>query len=84
LGTTFHLHAPSTIVPGDYTDSYICPELRGYPLRIVSGSRNTRTVFEVTQVIAGEPSFTVANYPVDSSQFDQLQKARSGKAFESH
>jgi hypothetical protein len=74
---TFHIHSPSTVVAGDYTDSYICPALQGHPLKIVAGSRNSKTVFEVTRVILGEPSFTVPDYQVDSTQFEKLQKARA-------
>ena len=69
---TFHIHsdAPES---GQYVDSYICPALQGYPLRIVSGDlKGNKTVFETNQVILGEPSFTVPNYPVDTTQYEQI------------
>jgi len=74
---TFHIHSASPIVSGEYTDSYVCPSLQGYPLRIVTGSQKGKTVYEVNQVTLGEPSFTVPNYQVDTTQFEQLHKARA-------
>ena len=66
---TFHLHSEDQ---GQYTDSYMCPELQGYPLRIVTGDSRTKTVFEVTQVILGEPAFESApSLPVDKTRFEQ-------------
>jgi hypothetical protein len=73
---TLHIHAESELKAGDYTDFYMCPALQGYPLRAVSGSKSgSKTVFEVTRVILGEPSFTVPNYPVDMTHFEQVHAA---------
>lgn len=70
---TFHLHSESDSATGNYSDVYICPALQGYPLRSVSGSKNGKTVFEVTQVMWGEPAFSVPSYRVDTSQFQETQ-----------
>ncbi|MDX6443514.1 MAG: hypothetical protein QOH71_588 [Blastocatellia bacterium] len=51
---TFHIHWENN---GEYSDFYMCPALQGYPLRSVSGNARSKTIFEVTQVILGEPSF---------------------------
>jgi hypothetical protein len=75
---TFHLHSVSN--SGESTDSYICPALQGYPLKLISDSNGAKTVFEVTQVVLGEPSFTLPDYPVDSVKSEQLQKARTAPA----
>jgi hypothetical protein len=72
---TFHIHSDSPEA-GQYVDSYICPALQGYPLRVISGdTKGNKTVFDTTQVILGEPSFTVPNYPVDTSQYKEIHGA---------
>ena len=79
---TLHLRAESQLAPGEFDDNYFCPALQGYPLRSVSSStkHGTTTVFEVTEVKLGEPSFPVPDYAVDTTQFEQLQKARAANA----
>jgi hypothetical protein len=53
--------------------------LQGYPLRVVSGSKDHgKTVFETTQVIMGEPSFTVPDYPVDTTQYQKIHGQQPG------
>lgn len=66
---TFLIHSENE---GNYTDSYMCPDLQGYPLRVITGNGRSRTVFEVTQVVPGEPSFESApNLPVSMERFDE-------------
>ena len=69
---TLHLHFAEP--GGQYTDSYFCPDLQGYPIRTVTvSSHGNRTVWEATQVTPGEPSFeTIPNYPVDESRFNAI------------
>lgn len=69
---TLHLHFPEA--GGQYTDSYFCPDLQGYPLRTETVSSNgSRTVWEVTNVALGEPAFEmIPNYPVDNSRFNTI------------
>ena len=69
---TLHLHFAEP--GGQYTDSYFCPDLQGYPIKTVTvSSSGSRTVWEATQVIPGEPSFeTIPNYPVDESRFKAI------------
>ncbi len=56
---------------GEVTDTYVCPALQGYPVRVVSTSRHgAKNITEVVQVIPGEPSFTVADYPVDTKHYE--------------
>lgn len=67
---TFHVHWEQN---GDFSDSYMCPSLQGYPLRHVTGNSRLRTVFEVNRVVVGEPSFPAApNYPLDKSRYEQI------------
>jgi hypothetical protein len=67
---TFHLHRKSE--DGNYTDTYMCPSLQGYPLRSISGNAQTKTISEVTQVIPGEPTFEHApDLPVSTERFEQ-------------
>lgn len=67
---TFHIHWEAN---GEYTDSYMCPALQGYPLRSVLGNARSRTIFEVTEVILGEPSFTgPPNYQMDMTHYQQV------------
>lgn len=73
---TFHIRSSSDSESGGYADSYVCPALQGYPLRSVIVSKDgSKTVFETTQVILGEPSFTVPSYPVDMGRFNQIHSA---------
>lgn len=59
---------------GEVTDSYICPALQGYTVKTVSTSRNgAKSILEVVQVIPGEPSFTVADYPVDTKHYEAVR-----------
>jgi len=69
---TLHLHFDEQ--GGQYTDSYFCPDLQGYPLRTVTVSSNgSRTVWEATKITPGEPSFeTMPNYEVDESRFKAI------------
>jgi hypothetical protein len=66
---TYHIHSENE---GNYVDSYMCPDLQGYPLRVVTGNGRSKTVFEVTQVVLGEPSFESApNLPVSTDRFQE-------------
>ena len=66
---TYRIHSGDR---DNYVDSYMCPELQGYPLRIVSGNGRSKTVFEVTQVVLGEPDFeSVPNLPVSTERFEE-------------
>ena len=68
---TFHIHWEEK---GDYTDSYMCPALQGYPLRSVLGNARSKSIFEVTQVILGEPSFDgPPNYQMDMTHYQQVR-----------
>lgn len=67
---TFHIHWEGD---GDYTDTYVCPSLQGYPLKAVSGNASSKTIFEVTQVTLGEPSFDEPpDYQMDRTRYQQL------------
>lgn len=56
---------------GEVMDTYVCPALQGYPVKTVSTYRNgAKNIMEVVQVIPGEPSFTVADYPVDTKHYE--------------
>jgi hypothetical protein len=68
---TFHFH--STLEEtGESIDSYLCPALQGYPVKVISTSKNgAKNIYEVTQVVLGEPSFVVPNYPVDMTRYEQ-------------
>lgn len=78
---TFHLRSESQLTPGDYSDSYLCPALQGFPLRIVwSTAKGSKTVFEATKVILGEPSFTVPDYPIDTEQYEKVHGANAPSA----
>ena len=70
---TLHMHSGEA---GQYADTYLCPTLQSYPLRAVSGSNGgSKTIFEVTQVALGEPSFgTPPNYPVDMARYNEVHK----------
>lgn len=58
---------------GEVTDTYASPALQGYPIKIVSTFRNgAKNIMEVVQVIPGEPSFTVAEYPVDTKHYEAV------------
>lgn len=69
---TFLVHGTSTEAPDESTDSYICPAVQGYPMRIVSTSKGARTVYEVTKVVMGDPPESVfaslPDYPVDNEK----------------
>ena len=71
---TLHLHFAEP--NGQYTDTYFCPDLQGYPLRTVTvSSSGSRTVWEATQITSGEPSFeAIPDYPVDESRFNKIHK----------
>lgn len=57
---------------GNYTEFYMCPELQGYPLKYVDGGPRTKTVWEVTQVIPGEPDFErTPDLPVSMKRFEE-------------
>ncbi len=67
---TYHLHREGE--HGEYTDSYMCPTLQGFPLRSISGNARSKTAWEVTQVVLGEPSFEAApNLPVSTERYEQ-------------
>lgn len=73
---TFLIHTEGE---GGYTDAYMCPTLEGYPLRLVSGNSRSKTVWETTQVILGEPQFESApNLPVSKELYEQKAQ-RSGQ-----
>lgn len=66
---TYRIHSENE---GSYTDSYMCPDLQGYPLRVITGNGRSKTVFEVTQVVPGEPIFeSTPNLPVSMEKFDE-------------
>lgn len=66
---TYRIHSENE---GNYTDTYMCPDLQGYPLRIITGNSRSKTVFEVTRVIPGEPTFESApNLPISMEKFDE-------------
>ena len=69
---TYRIHSAS----GDeYTDTYMCPDLQGYPLRLVSGNSLGKSVWETTQVVLGEPNFEEApNLPVSTKRFEEKMK----------
>lgn len=69
---TYRIHWENN---GDYTDSYMCPALQGFPLRRVAGNGRSKTVWETTQVIPGEPDFEPApNIPVSTRRFEEKSK----------
>ena len=46
-----------------------------YPLRLVNGNSRTKTVWEATQVIPGEPDFEPApNLPVSTERYEEKSK----------
>ena len=60
---------------GNYVDSYMCPDLQGYPLRIVTGNGRSKTIFEVTQAVLGEPKFESSpNLPISTERFEEKTK----------
>ncbi|MFY9620702.1 MAG: hypothetical protein WAM70_13400 [Pyrinomonadaceae bacterium] len=62
---------------GEVTDTYVCPALQGYPVKVVSTSRHgAKNITEVVQVIPGEPSFTVADYPVDTKHYEAVHEKK--------
>jgi hypothetical protein len=70
--STYRIHRENN---GDYTDTYMCPALQGYPLKTVHGWPGGKTVFETTQVILGEPDFEAApNLPVSTKRFEEKMK----------
>jgi hypothetical protein len=57
---------------GNYTDLYMCPALQGYPLKYIDGGARSKTVWETTQVILGEPTFEPAPaLPVSRERFEK-------------
>lgn len=67
---TFRIHWEDS--EGNYTDSYMCPALQGFPLRRVSGNPRYKNVWEPSQVILGEPVFESApNLPVSTKRFEE-------------
>jgi hypothetical protein len=69
---TYRIHSAEG---GNYVDSYMCPDVQGYPLRIVDGNGRSKTVFEVTQVVLGEPDFESApNLPISKERFEEKTK----------
>ena len=71
---TFRLHWEDA--EGNYTDSYMCPALQGFPLRRVSGNSRYKNVWEPIQVIMGEPIFeSVPNLPVSNKRFEQKKNS---------
>ena len=69
---TYRIHSGDE---GNYVDSYMCPELQGYPLRVVTGNGRSKTIFEVTRVVLGEPSFESApDLPISTERFEQKTK----------
>ena len=66
---TFHIHSEGN---GQYVDSYPCPALQGYPLKVVNGNGRTKTVVEATKVILGEPTFEPApDLPVRTKRYNE-------------
>lgn len=66
---TYRIHTEND---GQYTDSYMCPALQGYPLRVVTGNARAKTVWETTQVVLGEPLFEEAPaLPVSTERFEE-------------
>jgi hypothetical protein len=71
---TYRIHTENN-ENGDYTDTYICPALQGFPLRMVTGGKRSKTVHEATQVILGEPNFEQApDLPVSTKRFEEKMK----------
>jgi len=69
---TYRIHSEGG---GQYTDSYMCPALGGFPLRRVIGNTTSKTVWETTQVIRGEPTFErVPDLPVSTERFEEKHK----------
>lgn len=69
---TYRIHSEND---GNYTDSYMCPDLQGYPLRLESGGVLSKTVWETTQIIPGEPDFeTTPNLPISRKRFVEKTK----------
>ena len=69
---TYHIHSGEG---ENYVDSYMCPELQGLPLRVVNGNGRSKTVFEVTQVILGEPDFESApNLPISRERYEEKMR----------
>lgn len=66
---TLHIHWEEN---GEYLDSYLCPALQNHSIRTVSGNARSKTVFEVTKVIHGEPSFDgPPSYRMDTTRYQQ-------------
>lgn len=64
--TTHHIRNESAV---QTTDIYMSPQLPGYPLRSISTRGNVKTIWEVTEIQLGEPSFDPPPaYPVDRSR----------------
>jgi len=77
---TFHFHSTSEDT-GESLDTYVCPALQGYPVKVLSTSKNgAKNIYEVTQVTLGEPSFTVPNYPVDMTRYEATHGATAATA----
>jgi hypothetical protein len=69
---TFRIHSERN---GQYTDSYMCPELGGFPLRRVIGNHTSKTVWETTQVVKGEPRFEQrTDLPISTQRFDEKHR----------
>lgn len=66
---TYHIRSEND---GNYVDSYMCPDLQGYPLRIITGNTRSKTIFEVTQIVSGEPTFEPApNLTLSTDRFNE-------------
>lgn len=65
---TFHIHSESE---GQYVDTYFSPDL-AFPLKSVNGNGRTKTVWEVTKIILGEPTFEPApDLPVSTQRYHE-------------
>jgi hypothetical protein len=70
---TFRIHWEDS--EGNYTDNYMCPALKGFPLRRVSGNPRYKNIWEASQVILGEPNFEpVPSLPINTQRFDAKVK----------
>jgi hypothetical protein len=73
LGYKVFHYRSATEETGPVEDYYVSPELQGYPIKVVTTSKNgAKSITEVVQVIPGEPSFTVAEYPVDTKHYEAV------------
>jgi len=71
---TYRIHWENNAT-GEYSDTYMCPALQGYPLRMVTGGPRSKTVHEAIQVVLGEPDFEAApNLPVSTKRFEEKMK----------